>query len=299
MKKLSTILFIAVFALTACAQTPKTAENTDYPESKIDWDNIEVVQRIGEFAGYSSLSGIKENVDLIVEAEVINEMAERHIISWTYDNFGNIMPDIGGSIAELRVSKVFQGDVKKGDVIKMGLNYFIAEANEGGYGIDRPRLITSSDMTPLRNGEKWLFIITQSGVAKGFEEAYFLNGDTSGKFPVPDEKKLDVVKKFNENKAKIDEYMLSVKKTAKIVPEEKLSEYDSKTASGEILGKMVYDETGSYIVSDEQYKKITSLWQEQDDLRFSLNPDDYGIRNIGYFNMDLYADICGEFYGNG
>jgi len=286
MKKLTTILLIAVFTLTACAQTPKTAENTDYPESEIDWDNLEVVQYIVEYDGYGYLSGIKENIALIIEAEVINEF------------YGNSFV-LEIAFADLKVTKVFQGDVKEGDVIKLGLNYYIQEVPE-----KPPRLITGSNLIPIRNGEKWIFILDTFEwnvveVQEDLKGVYFLNGDMFGKFPIPDEKKLDVVKKFNENKAIIDEYMLSVKKTAKIVPEEKSPEYDSKTASGEISGKMVYDETGSYIVSDEQYEKITSLWREQDDLRFSLNPDDYGIRNIGYFNMDLYADICGEFYGNG
>jgi len=297
MKKL-TILFIAVFALTACAQSPKgqeiiedyeipkSLETTETEAISVDWDNIEMGQRIVDYIGFGRFSDVKKNDFSIVEAEVINEF------------YGNSSV-LEIAFADLRVTKVFQGNVKEGDVIKLGLNYFIQEVP----GIP-PRIINCSDLVPLRNGEKWIFIIdtfedfvTQvPDVVKG---AYFLNGDTSGKFPIPDEKKLDVVKKFDESKAKIDEYMLSVKKTAKIVPEEKLSEYDSKTASGEISGKMVYDETGSYIVSDEQYEKITSLWREQDDLRFSLNPGDYGIRNIGYFNMDLYADICGEFYGNG
>jgi len=278
MKKilLSVILFAAVLAFSACAQSPKspeitagakTAEKQVYPDGGIDWDNIEVVPFIAEFYGYNSLSDIKSNSDFIVEAEVINEF------------YGN-SPGNSCAFADIKVTKVLQGDIKEGDVIKLGVNYYLEETPGKS-----PRLIIGSELTPLRNGEKWLFVIDSyeefvTFVPDVFKGVYYTNGDTGGRFPIPGKEEFEAVKKYDEFIANNGKYLESEVKKAP-----NGAEYTAFNGEKE------------YALSKEQFDKWAAYWQtNMINILEPLDPKQYGVMNTQSFRISLYSDICKEFY---
>jgi hypothetical protein len=331
----SAILCMAVLSLAACGPLTATVDTTPLPEttmgglsnieppivtttyseqpakSPIDWDGLEVLNRVSDHIGWATLPEIMENVELIIEGEIIDEMAERIISGWTTDNYGYPIPTTGASYAKLKITRVFKGDKKVGDVITLGLAYFIAEADENGREIDYPRLISSSELTPMKNGERWFFFLdtfetflTEEArdARREQEHVYWPQGDIHGRFPIPDAEKLLFIDRYNEIKEGELEYFDAIGTPAlPVLSAEDIMEYERQIEAGEISGHLIShngkdSSWGIYLVSDDQFYALMSFWQELDNLYYSLDPAEYGVYEMGYFSLDLYADVCNEFY---
>ena len=290
------ILCIIVFALFACTQ---------HTDSGIDWGEIEVVHGSADFVGHGSLPNIIRNVALIVEGEIVNEMSKRHIALTSQDNYGNSILISGYSYAELKILKVFKGDAEEGDIVTLILPYFIEEPGEGGYGIKGPRLITVSESTPVMNGEKWLFFLDYSGTdnsVEAYNDTFYPSGDVYGRFPIPDDEKLEIAAKYHQLLNDEKTYFDSIKGSASLIERENIDEYAKKIESGELSGILINSDGKdgdfeTYLISEEQFDyMMTTFWIELDNLKWALEPSDYGVYDMGRFDLTLYADVCNEFY---
>jgi hypothetical protein len=286
-----------------------TPTDSQPPKVNIDWNALEVVSFSASHMGWRNLPTIMGNVELIIEGEVIDEMVERVITGWDKDIYGYTMPTSGYSYAKVRITKVFQGDKQVGDVITLGLAYFIAEAGESGRDIDYPRLITTSEMTPVRNGERWFFFLdtfeaymTEEAkeARKGQEPVYWPQGDFLGRFPIPDAEMSSFIEKYNGLLASEKAYFDAIDPPP-ILSDADVKEYQERLDAGEITGQLIShaDKEGTwhnYYVTEEQYDTLMAYWVERDDLHYSLDPAKCGVYEPGRFDINLYADICDEFY---
>lgn len=165
MKKLISIItvFAACVSLTACNTADESTVSDKY-------DGLELVRWNCDMYLYDSLAQLEKDSHMIVIGEFIDE--DRQNIDYQYDvDFEKDIIINVKSTNTIRVSKVFKGDIEKGDCIDVHQSYGIADG----------RLISFSDLTPMQKGDEWLFFLKSSNDNIG----YWCASDTFGRYPVP------------------------------------------------------------------------------------------------------------------
>lgn len=149
-------------SLTACSQTPK--------EIPKDFSGIELL-KWGETDRrvYDDLETLEESSDLVVVGTFIEDSVQD--LDYHYSEFfgKDILANVE-SINTIKVSRVIKGDVKEGDTVKIGQ----------GYAVEDGQLITFSDLTPMVNGDTWVFFLSTANDC-GY---YWCTGDSDGRYPV-------------------------------------------------------------------------------------------------------------------
>lgn len=167
MKKITMIIAAVSVCLTlaSCAEAPK-----NHDEESRGFEDIELVRVHCDRAGYENLSKLEADSDLIVVGEFVGDAAQN--VDYDYDvNFDKDIVVNVMSTGTLRISKVLKGNIEEGADVDVYQRCGIVDG----------RLITFSGLTPMQNGDEWLFFLKKGTGVDG----YWCSSDTFGRYPVP------------------------------------------------------------------------------------------------------------------
>lgn len=187
---LSAVLILTV--LTSCST-----------ESKEEFEGVELLEW-GEVnsLGYFDLESLEKACDIIAVGSFVGDAKQEDVYKYN-DQFGKDVLFSTKSYSSMKISKVIKGDVEVGDTLTVSQNY----------GVVDDKLITCSELTPMLDGDTWLFFLYNnydSGI-------YCYAGDSDGRYPVKDftyqrialteNEALGVYEKENFNQAIYDEIL--------------------------------------------------------------------------------------------
>lgn len=159
MKKITTIIaaIACCAALTACGSTPKDTPSEDVildTASKTDRYAGLKVRKAGitDRVVFYNLSDLENYCSLAVVGTFIDDAEQE--IKYEYNDFFGKEIIIGvESTSTIRVSRVLMGDgVEVGDELKINQEYAVVDGE----------LISFSDLTPMQNGDEWVFFLIES-----------------------------------------------------------------------------------------------------------------------------------------
>lgn len=164
MKKIILLLFLLVNMLTfvSCSNS---VEGTEEAYSGLKFIEVAEVNRLKLY----DLDSLETVSDVIVVG-TFSGNAEQEIITQYdeqvgYDTLMNVI-----SYNDIIVSKVIKGDVNVGDTLRVAQEYAVVDN----------RFLTYSELTPMLEGDTWLFFLYNnynSGI-------YYCSGDSDGRYPL-------------------------------------------------------------------------------------------------------------------
>lgn len=205
MKRIILFLLSVIFVLTLTSCSTRTEENGEtYPFFDEEaFTDVKLV-KWGEANRFvpGDLEDLEKASDAVVIGTFVGDTEQKEV--YMYDN--QVDKDTIVNVityADIEVSKVFKGDFKEGDIIKYAQEYGVLD-NE---------YVTFSDMTPMLEGDTWLFFLFNnydSGI-------FYCSGDCDGRYPIKDftyrrnalteNEDLGVFDKKNFNQAIYDEIL--------------------------------------------------------------------------------------------
>lgn len=164
MKKITAIFctFALCASLTVCSQAPK--------EIPKDLSGIELL-KWGEADRpvYDDLETLEKASDLVVVGTFIEDSVQD--LDYHYNEiFGKEIIGNVNSTNTIEISRVIKGNISEGDTVKISQSYAVKDG----------QLITHSDLTPMVNGDTWLFFLSTANDC-GY---YWCEGDSDGRYPV-------------------------------------------------------------------------------------------------------------------
>lgn len=190
MKKFITAISICAMILTTLAGCSSSNRNSagsenslvdieSYPETpRTDYSTIKLVaSNMGDRVVIKDLAELENGAKAIVVGTFIENAHQEEYTEYDGDFKKDILINIK-SINTIKVSKVLSGDVNIGDELKIVQSY----------GIYENRLISNSCLTPMVNGDTWLFFLGKAinGDYLKEENCWVCLGDNDGRYPVPD-----------------------------------------------------------------------------------------------------------------
>ncbi len=164
------IFFLSVMLLLTSCSAPEAVE---YEESEEAFSGLEL-NKSTEFANrYKpyALEDLEETCDAIVIGTYVGDAEQKKIYLYDEQVERDTLTNTR-TYGSIEVSKVFKGDFKEGDIIEYAQEYAVLD-NE---------YITFSDLTPMSDGDTWLFFLFNNydtGI-------YYCLGDSDGRYPLKD-----------------------------------------------------------------------------------------------------------------
>lgn len=181
MKKLFALIISSMLIFTAsCSEkstdsssesTPKNDNASSSSIAPIDYDSLEVVRWEADCIFCNDL----EDLEKYSEIAVIGTFIEDSTTICDFDKINGFEQEVLTNIYSyntIKVEKVLKGDVNVGDEITA-----IQDC-----GIHDGKLVTFSDMEPMKKGDRWIFFLVSDSTYGG----YWCVGDYSSRFPVPE-----------------------------------------------------------------------------------------------------------------
>ncbi len=169
-KSLFLILSLAVMLLFTSCSAPEAVEEEEPKEAFSGLELNKSTEFANRYKPYA-LEDLEETCDAIVVGTYVGDTRQKEIYQYDYqvekDTLVNTI-----TYGSIEVSKVFKGDFKEGDIIEYAQEYAVLD-NE---------YITFSDLTPMSEGDTWLFFLFNnydSGI-------YYCLGDSDGRYPIKD-----------------------------------------------------------------------------------------------------------------
>ena len=185
-----------VFLLFLCLLiTCPTISCKDKSTSVLSSD-IEVVKVPNDKKVFDNLQQVEKNATIIVEA-VIEESLGQNIVTDSANKNKKACPDYGYTKWEMKVTKIFTGDVKVGDKIPLLLEYYILKGLN-----DKEKLITYTALKPPIIGKEYILFLKYDKK----QNAYVPICDYEGMFPKPDTELKDKAKKDKLQQSDLDVY---------------------------------------------------------------------------------------------
>lgn len=195
MKKIISLFLTAVLLLTL------TSCNK---EEEPSFEGLELA-KVGDVnrPQYDDLNSLEADSDLVVVGTCMGDAEQNDI--YQYDgHFGEDILVMTNSTCQVKITQVFKGDVEVGDTIPVMQQY--------GVDKEKGRLLTYSDLTPMLDGDTWLFFLYDN---RG--ENYMCCGDKDRRYPVKnckykkialtDSEELGVFQEYNFNQEVYDEIL--------------------------------------------------------------------------------------------
>lgn len=177
MKKLYIFCFVALLTATASGCTPNNSSLTNSANSMTEANKDskttepEVVLVEGDRIIYNDLTSLVNASDLVVIGKFIQDTEQN--IEYTYsEEFGKDIVTDATSTNIILVEKVLAGETDEKE-LKISQRYGLVE--------DTNQLIVFSEMTPMNNGDEWIFFLYYDEVY----DTYWCAGDYTGRYPVP------------------------------------------------------------------------------------------------------------------
>ena len=171
MKKIVTIIALisACVTLTACNKTSESSEAWSHSGGD-KFADLELAKGHCDRVVYEKLTELEVDSDLIVVGEFIGDASQN--VDYAYDStFDKDVVVNVTSTGTLRISKVLKGEIAEGDCVDIYQRYGIVDG----------RLVTFSELTPMQDGDEWLFFLKKSTGVDG----YWCSSDTLGRYPIP------------------------------------------------------------------------------------------------------------------
>ncbi len=181
MKKLFALLISSMMILGAsCSEkstdsSSESAQKTDSASNSstaaIDYDSLEVVRWESDHITYDYI----EELDKYSDIAVIGTFTKNSTTVSDFDKINGFEQEVLTNIYSyntVKVEKVLKGDVNVGDEITV-----IQDC-----GIHDGKLVTFSDMKPMKKGDQWIFFLRYDSTYEG----HWCMGDYYGRFPVPE-----------------------------------------------------------------------------------------------------------------
>ena len=140
-------------------------------ENAEEFSDLELVKRgEGNRLEFFDLESLERCSEIVVVGTFIDDATQN--VKYKYDDFfGREILFTVKSLNTIEVTKVFKGDVDVGSTLQIAQEYAIVE----------DRLVTDSNLTPMMNGDTWLFFLN-----KGNRDFCFCTSDSDGRYPVKD-----------------------------------------------------------------------------------------------------------------
>lgn len=174
MKKIISIL--AVFAvcamLTSCSDALENADISELSEKTFAFDNLKLVRPgMMDRIVFDDLESLEKFSEIAV-AGIFTGDTEQDV-SYEYSaKFGKDIVTNVRSYNNIEVTRVLFGDVNIGDNLKIGQSYGVADE----------QLISFDALTPMQNGDEWLFFLNFEPT---LDNSYWCCGDSDGRYPGP------------------------------------------------------------------------------------------------------------------
>lgn len=154
---------------------PKWMENDTMPADIHIGDNVyDIVECAVDRILYFDLESLEKASELIVIGEFVGEATQKVETMYEPNQDCEVIWN-GISTNTFLVSKVIKGDVKEGTEIRISQRYLVDEEHK--------KFITFSSMTPMKNGEKWIYCLMPYNE---YNQSYYTAGDYTGRFPYKD-----------------------------------------------------------------------------------------------------------------
>lgn len=158
--------------LTACNGATENADISEPAEKALSFDNLKLVRSgMSDRMVFYDLESLENFSDIAVVGRFTGD-AEQDITYEYNAFFGKDIVTNVVSYNNIEVTKVLFGDVNVGDELKIGQSY----------GVVDEQLISFDALTPMQNGDEWLFFLNFEPT---LDNSYWCCGDSDGRYPVP------------------------------------------------------------------------------------------------------------------
>ena len=250
-------------------------------------DNYEIVKMEAERSIYYFIDDLEAATDIIVIGEFIEEDTQKAKYQYETDDVHMFLTHIY-STNVIEIKKVLKGKVES-DTIKVSQSYGIEE--------DTGRLITFSELTPMKKGESWIFFLRYNEE----NETYWCVGDYSGRYPLPNEELLELCNKVKEIKKPLNKILTEEKELSRSQTEMIIESYEEDQrgkGSSENSPDYLYESSDRsiYRISDDGDKKeIANVYSKIDECRAEIMPETFGVFDQNKINLELYCDILEKY----
>lgn len=183
MKKLMAVFAAGIFLLSAAA-CGKQAESNGNETNNQSANGGEKVQMYKDAVLvpsnvdrmiYEDFENLEKSSDLVVVGEFVNETHQ--VLKYMDEENKKYLYD-AVSDNMFKITKVLKGDKSVNDEVKVSQRYGYCEQD----GVKT--LAAFSGLTPMNKGDKWILFLFYDEA----EETYWVTGDFTGRYPVPDGK---------------------------------------------------------------------------------------------------------------
>lgn len=250
-------------------------------------DNYEIVKMEAERSIYYFIDDLEAATDIIVIGEFIEEDTQKAKYQYETDDVHMFLTDIY-STNVIEIKKVLKGKVES-DTIKVSQSYGIEE--------DTGRLITFSELTPMKKGESWIFFLRYNEE----NETYWCVGDYSGRYPVPNDELFEIRDRVKEIKKPLSRVLTGEKEISRSQAEKIIA--SNERIQRDIGGKDIspdylYEASDGrlYQISESMDKEaIMNIYSKIDECRAELKPETFGVFDQSKINLELYCDILERY----
>lgn len=236
--------------------------------------DIEIVQVHADRIVYKNLNELINAADVVVIGEFCKKTEQS--LEYTFDE--ELKKDIiSNTISQnvISVKKILKGDVVD-PTIKVSQRYGIDE--------NQNKLITFSELTPMKEADEWIFFLYYDKVY----DTYWCAGDYTGRYPVPNEEILHIYENVKNIVNKRNEWLDTKEKIA-----------DSQVESTMMNDDYVYtDASGiNYLLHSKEEADIVMSFNDEISLcADGLKASDFGLYEKDLINIELYCDILEAFH---
>ncbi len=235
-------------------------------------DDMEVIQVAGDRIIHSNITELDGAAELIVVGEFSQNTQQELKYEYSNEFKKDIIVD-AVSTNMISVSKVLKGELSE-KTIKLSQRYGVVK--------DLNQLITFSGMTPMNEGEQWIFFLYYDDI----NGTYWCAGDYSGRYPVFNEELEQICEKANKIIDGRDKWLNSKKQLS----ESQISVW----AENEGIVYTTSDAT-NYGLTSQDIDTLMSFDQELEAIQATVSPSAFGVYEKDAVNLELYCDILERY----
>ena len=145
-------------------------------ETSVLSSDIEVVKVPNDKKVFDNLPQVEKNATIIIEG-VAEESLGQKVDTNQENKSPRELPDYGFTIWNIKVTKIYKGNVKVGDKLNLLLEYYLTKQ-----GTDKEAIITFTALKPPIIGREYILFLKYDQKQQG----YWPVSDYEGMFPEPD-----------------------------------------------------------------------------------------------------------------
>lgn len=135
------------------------------------YSKLEFVHIEADRITYYDLDSLENKSNLIIVGEIVDDPQTEPELTYSDDFNKEILTGMN-SYSTVKVKKVFAGDIREGDEIRLGHRC----------GVYEDQFVAFSEMTPMLKGDSWIFFLMDP--LDNSESCYYCTGDSDGRYPL-------------------------------------------------------------------------------------------------------------------